>query len=91
MLPAPAPVAAMNPAYEPLLTVGGIVALIGAVLALLTAFGIQLTDQQQKAILGISTVVAPLLVAIIARGQVVPTKRVDELVTEAAITGREGG
>ncbi|RCK68254.1 hypothetical protein DT076_16525 [Desertihabitans brevis] len=52
---------------EPLFTVGGITAAVAAVLALLVAFGVPLTDDQQKAILGVVAALGPLAVALITR------------------------
>lgn len=57
---------------EPVLTVGGIGAAAAAVLALLVAFGVPLTDDQQTAILGVVAVIAPVVVAVIARRFVTP-------------------
>jgi len=57
---------------EPLFTVATITAAVTAVLALLAAFGLDLTGDQRTAILGVVAVLAPLVVATIARGQVTP-------------------
>jgi ABC-type spermidine/putrescine transport system permease subunit II len=57
---------------EPLLTVASITALVTTVLGLLVAFGVHLTGDQEKAILGIAAVVAPLVVGFIARRKVTP-------------------
>ncbi|MCX4470437.1 hypothetical protein OOK41_08975 [Micromonospora sp. NBC_01655] len=57
-------------ATEPLVTVGVLTAAVTAVLALLVAFGLPLSDAQQTAILGLVAVLAPLVVAAIARGRV---------------------
>ncbi|RGC68412.1 hypothetical protein C5N14_13580 [Micromonospora sp. MW-13] len=67
--PTPTPLPASE-ATEPLFTVGGITAAVTAVLALLLAFGLPLSDAQQTAILGLVAVLAPLVVAAIARGRV---------------------
>lgn len=58
---------------EPLLTAAGITALVTAVLGALVAFGLDLTANQTSAILGVVAVVAPLAVALLARGKVTPT------------------
>ncbi|SCL21527.1 hypothetical protein [Micromonospora inyonensis] len=55
---------------EPLWTVGGITAAVTATLALLVAFGLEVTDEQETAILGVVAVVAPLIVTAVARGRV---------------------
>lgn len=57
---------------EPLITVAALTSLVGAVLALLTSFGVDLTDKQQAAISGFALVVAPLVVALVARPKVTP-------------------
>jgi len=57
---------------EPLWTVAGITAAVTAVLGLLTAFGVDLTKEQITAILGVAAVAAPLIVAWLSRGKVVP-------------------
>lgn len=57
---------------EPLLTAGGITAAVTALLALLVAFGVDLTEGQSTAILGVAGVVAPLIMAWAARAKVSP-------------------
>ncbi len=57
-------------ATEPLFTVGSITALVTAVLALVVAFGLPVSDDQQTAILGVVAVAAPLVVAAVGRGRV---------------------
>lgn len=59
---------------EPALTVGTITAAVAAVLSLLVAFGLHLSDDQQKAILAVVTIVAPLLGAVFIRGKVSPAE-----------------
>ncbi|MER5703467.1 hypothetical protein ABT023_16200 [Micromonospora sp. NPDC002296] len=67
--PAPTPVPAST-AREPLFTVGGITAGVTASIALGVAYGLPVTDAQQTAILGLVAVLAPLIVAVVARGRV---------------------
>lgn len=55
---------------EPLITVATITAAVSAVLALLVAFGLTLTEAQSVGILGVTGVVAPLAVAWIGRRRV---------------------
>lgn len=62
---------------EPVLTASGISAAVAAVIALLVAFGVDLTETQTTAILGVVAVLAPLAVAI-ARQYVVPLFKVEE-------------
>lgn len=57
---------------EPLVTVATITAAVTAALTLLTAFGLDLSGDQQTAILGVVAVAAPLIVAAITRGKVTP-------------------
>lgn len=68
---------------EPLITIATITAAVTAVLGLLVSFGVSLSGEQQAAILGVAAVVAPLIVAAVARSRVAPWTEV------AAI--REGG
>lgn len=56
---------------EPVLTAAGVASAVAAVMTALVAFGVDLSDDQQKAILGVVAVVAPLLVAA-ARKYVAP-------------------
>lgn len=59
---------------EPLVTVATLTALVSGVVGLLVAFGVNLTSDQEKAILGITAVVAPLVVAAFARRKVTPVQ-----------------
>lgn len=61
---------------EPVFTVATITALVAAVVAAVVAFGVDLSDDEQTAILGLSTVIAPLIVAAFARGKVTPNDNV---------------
>lgn len=63
---------------EPLWTVAGLTAAATAVIALLVAFGVPLTDEQQVAIMGVVAVLAPTVVAIVGRGLVTPNGSVVE-------------
>lgn len=55
---------------EPLVTVGTITAAVTAVLGVLVAFGLDLSDDQKTAVLGVVAVVAPFVVAFWGRRQV---------------------
>jgi hypothetical protein len=68
---------------EPAITAGTVTALVAAVLALVAAFGLPLTEQQRDAILGLVAVVAPIAVALLVRPQVTPNKKADVRVMEA--------
>lgn len=67
---------------EPLVTVGGIVALVSAVVALVVAFGVDLSEGQIEAILGLVAVLAPIIVALLARGKVTPWKYAVEVIDQ---------
>lgn len=58
---------------EPLVTTAVVTSLVGAVLALLSAFGVPLSHEQQAAISGLALVVAPLVVALVVRPRVTPS------------------
>jgi len=60
---------------EPVATVATITAVVTAVVALLTAFGLHLSDDQQKAIIGVVAVVAPLVAGYVARRHVTPAAK----------------
>lgn len=67
----PTPARAQSPVSEPIVTTGWISALVTAVIGLLVAFGLPLTDEQQVAVLGLTAVVAPIIVALVGRRSVV--------------------
>lgn len=81
----PVPQGAM--ASEPATIVGTITAAATAVIALLVAFGMDLTDEQQQAILGVVAVAAPVIAAVVIRGKVYAPKTAQEVVNDAAETG----
>ncbi|MEU4640816.1 hypothetical protein [Micromonospora sp. NPDC023814] len=66
-------------ASEPLFTVGTITAAATAVITVLIAFGLPISDDQQTAILGVVAVAAPLVVAALARGRVYSPATVSRL------------
>jgi len=55
---------------EPLVTIGAITAAVTAVLGLLVAFGLPISDDQQARILGVIAVAAPFVVAFWGRQKV---------------------
>lgn len=57
---------------EPAITVASITAVVAAVIGLLVAFGVDLSDDQQKAILGLVAVAAPIVAGVLIRGKVTP-------------------
>ena len=60
---------------EPVLTAASISAVVSAVLALLVAFGLDLSETQTAAILGVVGAVVPLVTAVVARAKVTPTSK----------------
>ena len=63
---------------EPLVTLASITAGATALLGLLVAFGVPLTEGQQVAVLAVVAVAAPFVVALAGRGQVTPNVNVVE-------------
>ncbi len=78
---------------EPLITIGAISASIGAIIALLAAFNVNITDQQTQAILSAVTIIGPIITVIVGRNFVwSPTskdKAVNQAETSGYIAGRE--
>lgn len=68
---------------EPLVTLASITAGATALLGLLVAFGVPLTEGQQVAVLAVVAVVAPFVVAVAGRGQVTPNGSVVEYANPA--------
>ena len=71
--------------HEPLISVSSIVAAATAVIALLVAFGVPLTEDQKVAILGLVGVIAPVIVALVTRGKVTPNAAVVEGLNSSGI------
>ena len=71
--------------YEPLISISSIVAGATAVIALLVAFGVPLTEDQKVAILGLVGVLAPVIVALATRGKVTPNAAVVEGLNSSGI------
>lgn len=59
---------------EPAITIGSISAGVGAIIALVVAFGVPLTEDQQIAILGVVAAVGPIVATVITRRYVSPAK-----------------
>lgn len=72
---------------EPAISIGSITAAITAVLALLVAYGVDISQEQQVAILGVAAVVAPVVVGIITRFNVYSPASAQRAANEAAATG----
>lgn len=77
------------PTVEPVLTTAGITAAAAAVIALIVAFGVDLSDVQTEAILGVVAVAAPLVV-IIARRYVTPNAKVVEQEQDGVVVAGAG-
>ena len=69
---------------EPLVTLASITAGATALLGLLVAFGVPLTEEQQVAVLAVVAVAAPFVVALAGRGKVTPNASVVEYVNPAS-------
>lgn len=59
---------------EPVISVGSISAGVAAVIALIVAFGVPVTEDQQIAILGVVAAVGPIAAAVVTRRFVSPAK-----------------
>lgn len=59
---------------EPAITIASLTAAVAAVIGLLVAFGVSLSDDQQKAILSVVAVVGPLVAGYFTRGKVTPVE-----------------
>jgi len=78
----------MNPTLtqrQPAIVVGTITTAVASILAVLVAFGIDFTQGQQVAILGVIAGVGPLVAAIVTRTQVAPMASVAALVGPAGV------
>lgn len=79
---------AANSPGEPALTVAGVAAGVGALLALLVAFGVDLSDTQRDALLSVVLVVGPLVLGWITRAKVFAPKTVAALLARARGNGQ---
>ena len=68
---------------EPALVTGA----VSAILVLVTAFGLPLTEDQKAAILGTIVPVLVLVQALVTRGQVTPNAKVDAIVDALTYEG----
>ena len=64
---------------EPALVTGA----VSAILVLVAAFGLPLSEDQKAAVLGSIVPVLVLVQALVTRGQVTPNVKVDKLLTDA--------
>lgn len=65
---------------EPLLSTGTVTAVVSGIIALGVAFGLNLSDDQRGAILTIVGVLAPIVVAVIARNKVFSPATVRDII-----------
>lgn len=57
---------------QPMITAAAITSVVGAIIALLISFGVNLTGEQQAAIMGLVTVASPWIVALVGRSTTTP-------------------
>jgi hypothetical protein len=60
---------------EPVWTIAGITSVAVALLSLIAAFGIPITEEQEVAVIGFVGTVAPLVLAYFARKRVTPVEK----------------
>ena len=69
---------------EPLVNVATVTAAAAALIGLLVAFGVPLTEDQEKALLGVVAIAAPFVVAYFGRKRVTPTAKAKRAVDHLA-------
>ncbi|WP_058234106.1 hypothetical protein [Devriesea agamarum] len=69
---------------EPVISAATITAIVAALIALLIAFGIPISEDQKVAILGLVAVIAPIIV-MVARKYVTPNSKVLEHVSDGEV------
>ena len=72
---------------EPSVLIGGITAFVTAAIGLLVAFGLDIDQQQQTAILGMTAVLAPAIAGIVIRFRVFSPSTVEKLSADAYAAG----
>jgi hypothetical protein len=77
----------MNASREPLLTSGAVVAIVAAFLVFMEQMGLPINADQQDAARNLVAVLAPLVLAGIARQLVVSPASAHDLATDSATTG----
>jgi hypothetical protein len=78
----PHPALGSDPPSEPLLwTAATITGAAAALVTLVVAFGLRLTDGQEKAILGVVAVLAPIVLGVVARQRVYSPATVKRLLS----------
>ena len=72
---------------EPLLTTGSIAAIVAAMLVFLKSFGVPITDDQQEAIRNLVAVLAPIVLALVARQFVYAPASVEKIADQQYAAG----
>lgn len=72
---------------EPAALVATITGAVTAGIALLVAYGFDISNEQQVAILGVVAVLAPVIAGIVTRGKVYSPASAQKAANEAAVTG----
>jgi Mn2+/Fe2+ NRAMP family transporter len=72
---------------EPLLTVGAITAIVSALLVFLQSMGVNITDDQQEAIRNLVAVLAPIVLALVARQFVYAPATVEKIADQQYTAG----
>lgn len=72
---------------EPAVSTASITGAVTAVIALLVAYGFDISEDQQVAILGVVAVLAPVIAGIVTRYQVFSPSSAQKAVNSAAATG----
>jgi hypothetical protein len=78
-----------NAPGEPLVSVGGVTSAASAVIALVVAFGLHLSDTQTGSILGVIAVLAPIVVTVVGRKKVFAPDTVRAMVLNAENNGNK--
>ena len=72
---------------EPATLTGTITSGVAAIITLLVAFGLELSEEQTVAIMGVVAVAAPIIQGIVTRGQVYAPSTVQRIANHAVDTG----
>lgn len=75
---------------EPAITVGTVTAAVTAIIALLVALGIPITDDLKVAVIGVVAAGAPIVAALITRPRVTPNGSVVERIADGRVIAGEG-
>lgn len=72
---------------EPAISVASITAAVTAIIALLVAYGFDISGEQQTALLGVVAVIGPVIVGIVTRSKVYSEASAQKAANTAAVTG----